>query len=108
LGKTGHNIIIHKDDQYLIKEKNRRRQKNITEHYEVRGIKKSGELIWISISASPTFDLQGIVTGSVGVLRDITDRKNYQIALKESETKYRTLFESANDAIFLMQDDNLN
>jgi PAS domain S-box-containing protein len=105
LGKTGHKTIIHKDDQELIKEKNRRRQKSITEHYEVRGIKKSGELIWVSISASPTFDLHGNVTGSVGVLRDITDRKNSEIALKESEAKYRTLFESANDAIFLMQGD---
>ena len=34
---------------------------------------------------------------------DITDRKKAEEALKESEVKYRTLFENANDAIFLME-----
>jgi diguanylate cyclase (GGDEF)-like protein/PAS domain S-box-containing protein len=38
-----------------------------------------------------------------GVSTDITERKRIEAALAGSETKYRTLFESANDAIFLMQ-----
>lgn len=105
IGQTGHTMIIHKEDQDLIMEKNIRRQKEITEHYEVRGVRKSGEVLWISISASPVYNLDGEVTGSVGIIRNITDQKRSEIALKESENKYKTLFESANDAIFLMEGD---
>jgi PAS domain S-box-containing protein len=36
---------------------------------------------------------------------DITSQANHECALRESENKYRTLFESANDAIFLMRHD---
>ncbi len=52
---------------------------------------------------------QGIVyegrPASVGTLMDISERKNTEEALQESEHRYRTLFESASDAIFVMKED---
>ena len=42
---------------------------------------------------------------SLAFLRDVTDRKRSEEALKESEAKYRNLFESAHDAICLMEGD---
>lgn len=39
----------------------------------------------------------------IAVVYDITERNNAEKALSESEEKYRTLFESANDAIMLME-----
>ncbi len=41
----------------------------------------------------------------LGAIFDIDDRKKAEDALKESESKFRTLFETANDAIFLMRED---
>ena len=38
-----------------------------------------------------------------GFLEDITLRKQAEVALQESEARFRMLFESARDAIFLMQ-----
>ena len=40
-----------------------------------------------------------------GLLRDITERREVEQVLRDSEEKYRTLFESANDAIFLARVD---
>jgi PAS domain S-box-containing protein len=41
----------------------------------------------------------------VAAFEDVTERKRSEEALKESENKYRTLFDSANDAILIMKDD---
>ncbi len=51
----------------------------------------------------PLRDTSGAVVGLVGVSRDITERKRADQALKESELKFRTLFENASDSIFLMK-----
>ena len=42
----------------------------------------------------------------LAIIRDITERKRAEKALQESERKFRTLFEQADDAIFLIQEDN--
>ena len=39
------------------------------------------------------------------IIRDISDRKSSEEALRQSELRYRTLYENANDAIFLMKDE---
>ena len=43
--------------------------------------------------------------GAVEVVRDVTDQKRAEQALRENELKYRTLFESAGDGILLMRYD---
>ena len=40
----------------------------------------------------------------LGIGRDITDRRRTEQVLRESESRYRTLFEAANDAILLVED----
>lgn len=42
----------------------------------------------------------------LGIIRDITERRLAEDALRESEEKYRTLIEKANEAIIIAQDGN--
>jgi PAS domain S-box-containing protein len=50
-------------------------------------------------------DSKGNTIGLFGIARDITEQKHVEQALRESELKHRTLFETANDSILLMRRD---
>ncbi|HLP16414.1 MAG TPA: PAS domain S-box protein, partial [Bacteroidota bacterium] len=54
---------------------------------------------WFETHKSPMFDQNGIVLGSAGFARDITERKNYEDALRKSEEKFRRVFYTSPDAI---------
>ncbi|MGM0565661.1 MAG: PAS domain S-box protein [Bacteroidota bacterium] len=59
---------------------------------------------YVSIMGVP-IQFYGKHQGIYVIYRDISERKLAEKNLKESQTKFKTLFESSNDAIFLMKDD---
>ena len=54
-----------------------------------------GEERYVYGSAKPLFDLQGYIRGSLGVFMDITTRKQAEIALQQSEERFRRSFEDS-------------
>lgn len=54
------------------------------------------------LTISPLFDADGTVRGTVHVFRDISDRKKVEEAVRESEHRYRTLFEKASEGILYL------
>jgi two-component system cell cycle sensor histidine kinase/response regulator CckA len=63
---------------------------------------KAGTLVNIETSANPVVDERGKLVGFLAVQRDITERKRLHAALAESEHRYRTLAEAAEDSIFIV------
>ena len=63
-------------------------------------VHKDGSTIWTEVVMSFLRDKQGRLTGIQGVTRDITERKKAEEALRESEARYRELFENASDVIY--------
>jgi len=55
---------------------------------------------WIDLSAFPLKDANGSVIGIIEHVKDITDRKNAEEALRESEAKFKSLGENAPDIIY--------
>jgi PAS domain S-box-containing protein len=71
--------------------------------YEVTCIKKDGTELPVEIRAK-IMELNDKKV-RIAVFRDLTERKRAEEALKENEEKYRLLVETANDAIFIVQDE---
>ncbi|MDW7733240.1 MAG: PAS domain S-box protein [Methanolobus sp.] len=63
---------------------------------------KGGEIRNVLVTVQ-IFELSG-QTVFQSIFRDITDRKRFEDALRQSEEKYRTLIENTQDGVFIVQD----
>ncbi|MCX6020207.1 MAG: PAS domain S-box protein, partial [Chloroflexi bacterium] len=59
-----------------------------------------GELRWLQLNVAPLFDDRGQVIQAVSSITDVTSLKQTEDALRESEERYRELFENANDIVY--------
>ena len=72
---------------------------------EIEMISKNGDKFPVSLSADAVEDDNGEIIGLIGIHTDITERKKAEQALRDSEEKFRTVFENANDEIVLVNID---
>ena len=72
---------------------------------EVEYIRKDGTYFFADVNSTILKDSNGKYTGNVIVIRDITERKKTQDALRESEEKYRTIVETANEGLWIVDSD---
>ncbi|HNW96257.1 MAG TPA: PAS domain S-box protein, partial [Candidatus Paceibacterota bacterium] len=64
----------------------------------IRG--KEMRLLWAK--ASPLYNIQGDIVGAIESVRDVTDRKKTEEALRESEERFRRTFEASQDGLLLI------
>ena len=67
--------------------------------YEVDCVRKDGSRVTLEVNSTVIMK-DGEPSAVQGIARDITDRKRAEAALKESESRFRDLFENANDLIY--------
>lgn len=68
---------------------------------------KNGSIVWTEILMTMVWDSAGIFTGIVGVTRDINTRKKAEEALRESEEKFRSFVENANELVYSLNTDGI-
>ncbi|MDH5561449.1 MAG: PAS domain S-box protein [Deltaproteobacteria bacterium] len=69
--------------------------------FECRLLMKDGRIKYIQSIGEPVFDEKSGKNQFVGTLQDITERKKTEIALKESEEKFRAILDNSNTVVYL-------
>jgi PAS domain S-box-containing protein len=101
VGKSDFDIMDHKiAEAYIAHDRlvMESRQKNIVEE-NIIGL---AENKWYETYKAPVFGENNEILGTVGFLRDITERKIAEESRLTSELRYRRLFESAKDGILIL------
>jgi PAS domain S-box-containing protein len=75
------------------------------EDFETIRLCKDGNQKDVSITISPLMDFSGNIVGISGVIRDISDRKQVEMALRESEEFNRSIFENNADCLKILDVD---
>jgi PAS domain S-box-containing protein len=99
--KQGKNLT-HPDDRELASERylNRIEGISVPQRYEYRMMRRDGSPCWVEAFPS-SIEYRGRSAIQVAMV-DISERKEVEATLKNSEERYRTLVESSTDAILML------
>lgn len=92
-------LSIHPEDRQIMLAAEERQARGEFTELEYRIIRTDGTMRWIHDRSFPIFDEQGEPVRTTGIAEDITRRKEVDIALRESENKYRVLSEELEERV---------
>jgi PAS domain S-box-containing protein len=100
--------LVHPDDLAEVSERFRQVLGGATDSsFEMRIRTKSGDYRVGEFSSAP-YVHDGKIIGMHGIARDITERKRAETAIRESEGKFRSIFDNASEGIILIDEETMN
>ncbi len=94
--------FVHPEDKIAIQDFIRDvfKRRCAEEEFEVRILRPNGEVRYLAVRASATYEGEGPPARIVGVMTDVTERKEVQDALRVSEERLRLALKGANQGIW--------
>ena len=77
----------------------------VTDHVGT-GLRKDGSTFWASLNITADLDPSGHVVGAQGFIRNVTERKDAEEALRESESSMQGILQATADGILAVDRDN--
>jgi len=87
--------FVDDENAKVFREQIKKRQKGETGAYEIALQRPDGTNVFCINNGTPVFDEKGVKTGSIGQWTDITERRNAEFEVRESETRFRSLFDQS-------------
>jgi len=78
IGKRGSDIFLTSTEAQRINDENKKRIEGHSDSYELTVKNKQGQTRYWLISGAPNYNINGMVTGSIGIHLDITDLKSLE------------------------------
>jgi len=102
IGKSAFDTIAPESQERALADMKELLKKGYGKAQDYHLITKDGSKIVTEIGVTLLKDVDGKPTGFVNVIRDIAERKKAEEALRESEEKFRNIFEGVNDEILYL------
>ena len=96
---------IHPDDMHIRNDAHEAAKKSGSLFYEARVVWPDESIHWIRLNGTVVFDKNGKALRTYGTALDITEEKETERILKESEEKFRTLANSISQLAWMAQPD---
>jgi len=79
IGKNARTLFSTEGGEELLKEEREKRQKGLSNSYEIKAVCKSGKTRHWLVSGAPNYNIDGEIIGSIGIHLDITETKNLEV-----------------------------
>ncbi|AGK61645.1 PAS domain S-box [Archaeoglobus sulfaticallidus PM70-1] len=96
--------LVHPDEVSMVRENFRKVMQGKTVRYEAKAIAKDGREYVMEVILWPVFE-NGRVVGAEGILRDISEKIAMEKKIRESEEKFRKIFEKSPNLIAIINRD---
>jgi PAS domain S-box-containing protein len=89
------------EGKVIAKQNLEKRRRGISDVHEFKLIRNDGSPLWVLVSAKALFDDGGKFAGTLSMYTDITERKQMEKGLHESQAKLEAALNSMTDAVFI-------